>query len=45
MVFLIWDFWFRHITRFLGHNNENYSPQVTFVVVIELKNNLKVGYS
>ena len=38
-------FWYRH-TRFLDANNENYSPQDAFVVVIGVeKNNLKFGYS
>jgi type IX secretion system PorP/SprF family membrane protein len=38
-------FWYRH-TRFLDANNENYSPQDAFVVVIGVeKNNLRFGYS
>ena len=38
-------FWYRH-TRFLDSNNENYSPQDAFVVVLGVeKNNLRFGYS
>lgn len=38
-------FWYRH-TKFLDSNNENYSPQDAFVIVLGVeKNNLRFGYS